>query len=63
MAKPAIQAEIKSGTTHTVVWLPAELKPAKGLAVISDGKTVWEVVVAYPNCRQALDNVLDWRRA
>ena len=43
-----IQVEIRTGTTHTVTWIDAALKPKPGMALIRKGDPrPWTVVHAY----------------
>jgi len=59
----AMQAEIVSGTTHTMVWLPCALKPTKGMHItLGHDPTVWEIQKLYPLCKQTIEDMrTDWK--
>jgi hypothetical protein len=43
-----IQVELRTGTTHTLTWLNAALKPKPGMVLSCDGDPrLWTVVHAY----------------
>ena len=57
-----IQVEIRTGSTHTVTWLDAALKPKPGMALVCKGDLrPWTVVHAYPiTAREVRDSNVDW---
>jgi hypothetical protein len=57
-----IQVEIRTGSTHTVTWLDAALKPKPGMALVCKGDLrLWTVVHAYPiTTRDVRDNNGGW---
>jgi hypothetical protein len=57
-----IQVEIRTGTTHTVTWLDAALKPKPGMALVCKGDPrPWTIVHAYPiTARDVWDNNGGW---
>ena len=57
-----IQVEIRTGSTHTVTWLDAALKPKAGMALVCKGDLcLWTVVHAYPiTTRNVGDNNGGW---
>ena len=58
-----IQAEIKTGTTHTLTWLDAALKLKPGMALVCKGDTrSWSVVHTYLlTVREATGSDVDWK--
>jgi hypothetical protein len=58
-----IQVEIRSGTTHTVTWLDAALKPKEGMALACKGdERRWTVVHVYSITAQKVkDNNVSWK--
>jgi len=57
-----IQVEIRTGTTHTVTWLNATLKPKPGMALVCKGDLrQWTIVHTYPiTARDVWDNYGGW---
>lgn len=58
-----VQVELKCGTTHTVTWVPVELKPKAGMTLVcKNDSRQWEVVEAYTRTPQeSADINLGWR--
>ncbi|HEX3321312.1 MAG TPA: hypothetical protein VHR84_11460 [Terriglobales bacterium] len=58
-----IQVEIRTGTTHTVTWLDAALKPRPGMALVCTGDSrSWTVVQAYPiTAREVRESQASWK--
>jgi len=60
-----IQVEIRTGTTHTMTWLDAALKPKQGMVFVCKGdQRRWSVVHAYGiTAREVKDSSTDWKVA
>jgi hypothetical protein len=60
-----IQVEIRTGTTHTVTWLDAALKPKPGMALLCKGDPrPWTVVHAYSiTAHEMKDSNVCWKVA
>jgi hypothetical protein len=58
-----IQVELRTGTTHTVTWLDAALKPKPGMALVCKGDPrLWLVVYAYLiTAREVRDSNIGWK--
>ena len=58
-----VQVEIKSGSTHTITWLDAALKPKSGMALVcKDDPRPWSVVHAYLiTTREVKASNVDWK--
>ena len=58
-----VQVEIKSGSTHTITWLDAALKPKPGMALVCKGDPrSWSVVHTYLlTAREVRDTNVDWK--
>jgi hypothetical protein len=65
MVAQVIQVEIRTGTTHTVTWLDAALKPKRGMALVcKDDPRPWTVVHAYSIAeREVKDINVGWKVA
>lgn len=60
-----IQVEVRSGTTHTLTWLDAALKPKPGMALVCKGDLrPWTVVNAYGiTAHEVRDSNVSWKVA
>ena len=60
-----IQVEIRTGTTHTMTWLDAALKPKLGMVLVCKGDPRrWSVVHVYGiTSREVRDTSTDWKVA
>jgi len=58
-----IQVEIRTGTTHTMTWIDAALKPVPGMALVCKGDPrLWIVVHAYGiTAREARESNMGWK--
>ena len=58
-----IQAELRTGTTHTVTWLGAALRPKPGWVVLyNDDPRLWTVMHAYNiMARETTDYHAGWK--
>ncbi len=65
MVAQVIQVEIRTGTTHTVTWLDAALKPKPGMALLCKGDPrPWTVVHSYSiAAREVKDINVGWKVA
>lgn len=60
-----IQVEMRTGTTHTVTWLDAALKPKPGMAFVCKGDPrPWTIVHVYGiTAREDRDSSVGWKLA
>jgi hypothetical protein len=58
-----IQVEMRTGTTHTMTWLDAALKPKPGMVLLCKGDARrWTVVRAYLiTAREVRDSNAGWK--
>jgi hypothetical protein len=56
------QVEIRCGTTHSVIWVEAALKPTQGMKLSCKGDPrTWEIVYAYRTVLEKSGINTDWK--